>query len=237
MRGGKRKTTKEWVAQATLLHNDFYSYEKSVYVTAFHKIIVTCPKHGDFTLEAKSHIRGTGCKACWCERKGDYFRSNKENFIRKAIEKHGEKYDYSKVVYTLNRGKVVIGCPVHGDFKQTPNDHLSGYGCQSCSKTGFSRSEKGYLYCLMSVCGTKVKIGITNNIAKRIKYLNKKTPFQFELYRVYEASGAFVETVEKQIHANFNSMNLQGFHGCTEWLVYDEQIILDLELTFSSKPV
>mgnify|MGYP003304460647 CR=1 FL=1 len=30
--------------------------------------------------------------------------------------------------------KVCIICPIHGEFWQTPNDHLSGYGCPECGK-------------------------------------------------------------------------------------------------------
>ena len=45
---------------------------------------------------------------------------------------HGETYDYSKVVYTKSRVKVTIICLTHGVYKQTPNGHLLGKGCQKC---------------------------------------------------------------------------------------------------------
>lgn len=53
-------------------------------------------------------------------------------FVSKAIEKHGNKYNYDKVVYVRSSTKVVITCPIHGDFEQTPNRHLSGSGCKAC---------------------------------------------------------------------------------------------------------
>ena len=55
-----------------------------------------------------------------------------EEFIGKARSIHGDKYDYSKVEYVNNSTKVIITCPVHGDFEQTPSGHLSERGCKHC---------------------------------------------------------------------------------------------------------
>ena len=59
---------------------------------------------------------------------------NKEDFISKAIAIHGNKYDYSKVNYLNSRTKVCIICPEHGEFWQTPHNHLKGYGCRKCGQ-------------------------------------------------------------------------------------------------------
>lgn len=56
-----------------------------------------------------------------------------EDFIQKAKEVHGDKYDYSLVEYKNSSTKIKIICPKHGVFEQTPNNHLSGCGCLSCS--------------------------------------------------------------------------------------------------------
>ena len=61
-------------------------------------------------------------------------QSNKtEIFISKAIKIHGNKYDYSKVEYINAKTKVIILCNIHGDFSQTPSNHLSNFNCQKCS--------------------------------------------------------------------------------------------------------
>ena len=54
------------------------------------------------------------------------------NFIKNAIIKHNNKYDYSSVNYIKSKIKVKIICPEHGEFEQTPSGHLSGYGCPNC---------------------------------------------------------------------------------------------------------
>lgn len=56
-----------------------------------------------------------------------------EEFIRRARKKHGNRYDYSKTVYTYSREKVIITCRVHGDFEMTANNHASrGSNCLQC---------------------------------------------------------------------------------------------------------
>ena len=59
----------------------------------------------------------------------------KDDFILKAREIHGDKYDYSLVEYKNNKTKVCIICPVHGEFWQKPNNHLIGQGCPYCGGT------------------------------------------------------------------------------------------------------
>lgn len=46
--------------------------------------------------------------------------------------KHGNKYDYSQVVYRRGLDEVTIVCPIHGPFQQSSKDHLSGRGCYHC---------------------------------------------------------------------------------------------------------
>ena len=55
-----------------------------------------------------------------------------EEFITKAKAVHGDRYGYDRVVYVNNHTKVIIDCPEHGEFRQTPGNHLSGQGCRTC---------------------------------------------------------------------------------------------------------
>jgi hypothetical protein len=61
-------------------------------------------------------------------------RLTTEEFIKKAILVHGNKYDYSDTVYVTTRIKVSIRCPEHGVFEQKPYSHLSGNGCPLCAR-------------------------------------------------------------------------------------------------------
>ena len=70
-------------------------------------------------------------------------RKDTEWFINEARKIHGDKYDYSKAVYTNNKTKVCIICPIHGEFYQTPKNHLLGQGCPQCGKEYAQTWRKG----------------------------------------------------------------------------------------------
>ena len=60
-----------------------------------------------------------------------------EQWIKKAREVHGDKYDYSEVDYRGAHSSVTIICPIHGAFTKRATDHISGRkGCQTCANGG-----------------------------------------------------------------------------------------------------
>lgn len=63
-------------------------------------------------------------------------------FIERARKVHRDKFSYDKVIYVYSKEKVIITCPIHGDFEQRPNDHLNGYGCPKCANRGSSLNGK-----------------------------------------------------------------------------------------------
>lgn len=66
--------------------------------------------------------------------KNKILEERKNNFIRKAKDIFGDFYGYSKVVYKNSTSKVTIICPVHGEFQQTPSNHItSKCPCLKCS--------------------------------------------------------------------------------------------------------
>ena len=121
-----------FIEKARLIHGDKYNYLLTKYENNYTKVIIICPEHGEFEQTPNSHLSGHGCPLCnkFCNNKNTL----KDNFIFKAKAIHGTKYDYSKVNYQNNKKKVIIICPEHGEFEQTPKHHLSGHGCNKCSK-------------------------------------------------------------------------------------------------------
>ena len=69
-------------------------------------------------------------------------KRKQDEFNSKAVLIHGDKYDYSKVVYINSSTPVKINCSVHGDFLQRPNNHIQGQGCRACSRTRRSNKER-----------------------------------------------------------------------------------------------
>lgn len=95
-----------------------------------------------------------------------------EDFILKARQVHGWKYDYSKVNYINAKTKVCIICPKHGEFWQTPNRHLKCQGCPICGRIN-CRGNKKYDTSKFIDAARKVhgdKYGYS-----KVKYINNKT--------------------------------------------------------------
>ncbi len=100
-----------------------------------------------------------------------------DKIVEQFMEKHGDRYDYSKVKYTNSKEKVIIICKEHGKFEQTANQHKQGNNCPKCKVQGFNRSyfkdKRTILYILKF--GELYKIGITSNtIKERYKGMLKK---------------------------------------------------------------
>lgn len=93
-------------------------------------------------------------------------------FIWKAIQKHGYKYDYKKVAYKNNKTKVCIICPEHGEFWQVPNNHLHGYGCSLC---GYELTSIKTKDSLCDFVEKAKKIHDNKYDYSKVSYVNSKT--------------------------------------------------------------
>jgi very-short-patch-repair endonuclease len=127
----RRLSTNEFIEKSKNIHGNKYDYSKVEYVNAKTKVCIICPEHGEFWQTPSHHLLGQGCIKCKLDRPSPN-RLTTEEFISKAKQVHGDKYDYSKVNYLGNKTKVCIICPEHGEFWQTPNSHLGGEGCYKC---------------------------------------------------------------------------------------------------------
>ncbi|BDH16414.1 MAG: hypothetical protein [Bacteriophage sp.] len=132
--GSKPLNTKKFIKRANAIHNNKYSYKKTKYVNNRTKVIITCSEHGEFEQGPHRHLVGDGCPKCgYIKKATDRINKHSLLFTDKAKVIHGSKYDYSKVNYTGNKNKVIIICPVHGEFEQTPDTHLyAKCGCPKC---------------------------------------------------------------------------------------------------------
>ena len=139
-KGTKSKlNTDDFIRRAKEIHGNKYDYSKAEYKGIFEKVCIICPEHGEFWQDTKSHLDGRGCPKC----KG-FYRTTDE-FIRKAKEVHGDRYDYSKAEYVNTSTPVCIICPKHGEFWQEPASHLSGCGCPNCNESQMEKNTAKFL--------------------------------------------------------------------------------------------
>jgi hypothetical protein len=127
-----RLNTNRFIEKANNIHGNRYSYESVKFCGYRYKVSITCKVHGRFIQEAGGHLQGQGCPSC---SRGDRIDHAKgfSGFISKATVIHGSTYEYSKSIYLGTHKKLLITCPDHGDFLQTPAKHLSGQGCSYCA--------------------------------------------------------------------------------------------------------
>jgi very-short-patch-repair endonuclease len=115
------------------LYGDKYEYDFSNFVNTHSKIEVKCPIHGWSSQILKNLFKGHQCNKCGQKISNDKQRCSLEKTLDKFNKIHGNKYDYSKFVYSNNRSSSIIICPLHGEFHQSPWTHIKGHGCPSCS--------------------------------------------------------------------------------------------------------
>ena len=130
---GKTRSKGKFVEKARSIHGDKYDYSEVVYSGYKSRVTIICPVHGRFEQTPSKHVMGNGCMFCGQMRNGHKSRTGTIEFIRRARERHGERYDYSLVEYLQCDTKVCIVCAVHGEFWQRPACHVRGYGCERCS--------------------------------------------------------------------------------------------------------
>jgi hypothetical protein len=126
-------TTEIFVERSNKIHNNEYDYSLTQYINTETEVTIICKIHGPFTCRASSHSQGTGCGKCY-----GIYQSNTEEFVKKATEIHGNKFDYSKVEYKKCYELVCIICRIHGEFMQSPSNHLKGHQCPECSSIQYT---------------------------------------------------------------------------------------------------
>lgn len=160
-------------------------------------------------------------------------------FIYLARQIHGDKYDYSKVKYVNNKSKVIIICKQHGEFKQSPNNHLQGDGCPECAReiTGYANWKKnarqkaaaGKLSTIYLIeCWDEktkerfIKFGLTTNTVKGRYYKqnNPDTSIPYHYKMLHTINSLDIENLwkmEKELKSSIKELDVRytpklGFH-------------------------
>lgn len=124
-----KNTKNDFLQRAKSAHGLKYNYSKVDYINCDTKVEIICPVHGTFFQTPYKHYKGQNCPKCVHN-----YKSDTESFIKKAKNKHGERFDYSLVKYVSSAMDVEIICKKHGIFYQSVGSHLRGSGCIKCNK-------------------------------------------------------------------------------------------------------
>ena len=126
------------------------------------KVSIVCKKEGHiFTVVPSGHLNNKAV----CPKCAGVYHYNQQEFLDRCREVHGDKYLYEKALYVQANTHVIITCPKHGDFAQTPSSHLNDYrGCPKCAGRN-----QNILYLLKCKDTGWYKIGITTDSTHRRK--------------------------------------------------------------------
>lgn len=213
----RRLSLEEFVQRAEEIHDNKYDYSSVNYKNSSEKVEIICPIHGIFHQTPDSHLRGGGCVQCY----HDSLKLTTEEFIEKAQNLHGDKYDYSLVNYSVNKKKVTIICPIHGPFDQAPSIHLGLSGCPSCAGKNHN-----ILYLLKCNETNWYKIGMTtDSVQKRIVSLGGNIK---EIHHVKLDDTRKHESILHKLYAKEREYNLCVKNGKTEFFSLNEQQVQEV---------
>ena len=151
MSSTRRKTKEEFVEDARKVWGNQYDYSQVDYVNSKTKVLIRCIKHDETfpqTPFAHNIMKRQGCPICQEEIKEQVRKrraTGTENFIQRAEEKFGDRFDYSEVEYVNSSTPVKITCLKggHGSFMMTPRSHLiSKHGCRKCGLESTQNSQR-----------------------------------------------------------------------------------------------
>lgn len=188
----RNRTRDDFITESREIFGDLYDYSKVVYINTITPVTIICSVHKEFQMKPTLHLQGRICPKCVT--KG--IRYTKDKFIEAAQKIHGDKYDYTPVVYINTKTIVTIRCPRHGLFKQKPFDHLAGCQCQKCSDESkiekLSYTTDQYIAVAKTIHGDRYRYTM-------VKYVNSRTKVTIECIRHgYFTMRAGDHTVNKQ---------------------------------------
>jgi hypothetical protein len=202
MKNGKSLNLSEFIKRSNKIHGNKYDYSEVKYINNYTKVIINCLIHGKFTQKPYSHLNGSGCNKCNINNR----KTNVINFIKKANILFNNKYDYSLVEYKTALLKVIILCPIHGEFLKTPNKHISRcQGCPKCAiekrnelKRGISIKYKGKKISNQDFIKKAFEIHSEKYDYSLIKYISSKIKIDI----VCKLHGIFKQAPDKHLSGN-----------------------------------
>jgi hypothetical protein len=114
-------------------HGTRYDYSKVDYIGSKKNVTIICREHGEFSMKVTRHTAGSNCPKCAVLSQASKVTKSQDEVLQRFRKTHGDKYDYSKVVFTRMIDKVIVICPEHGEFTPRARDHADGSGCKYCA--------------------------------------------------------------------------------------------------------
>ena len=203
-------TQEEIIKKLRSIFGDRYSYEKVEYKAMKVPITLVCHErdadgveHGEFSMRPDNIFScNQGCPKCYDARRSRLQRKPVEKFIEEATKVHGGLYEYHKVEYVNGKTKVCIVCPIHGEFWQSPTNHLKDK--ETCEQEARKHE---YIFTFSTRASAAYSKALSNGWLKDYTWLKRLPPktADYEKEKKYIYAYEFIE--EKAVYVGLtNSM-------------------------------
>lgn len=207
------KPVGQFIEQVQDKYGPKYTVITESYTNSKSPVSIICSRHGEFAITPDHLLNRSNCIGCYDCAKEHLRKCNSSTaakFIAKASTVHNNQYTYDNTVYINSTLNVLITCKYHGDFVQSPSNHLAGKGCYICTtnwKYAPIPTTLYYLRITSPTGGTYYKIGITTkSITSRYSKELKLGYTITLLYSFLFLTGETAFCYEQQILRKFNAL-------------------------------
>jgi hypothetical protein len=184
---------KDFLTLTSVFPEGQFSYDISTYVNMATIMTITCKDHGEFQATPNNHLRRLGCKKCSAERKGIFKTNDVSDVYSKALDKHGDLYQYHPETIFRQKDQMKVTCREHGDFFTTPDSHVrGGHGCPKC----MTSTQEMEVYDFLTEMGLKVEHGRRDLLGTR-QELDLYMP---DVNTAVEFTGLYWHSIDKKSH-------------------------------------
>lgn len=134
-------TQEDFISRSKIINGDKFDYSLVDYVNLETKVIIKCNKGHIFKQRPDGHLKLKGCPKC-----GGHGPYSQDDFLFKAKQIHGDRYDFSKIEYINHKTPITVICSVHKDFFIMPPVFLRGSGCKRCAFDSFKLTQEEFLH-------------------------------------------------------------------------------------------
>lgn len=205
---GQKRNLNDVLKEAKKIHGNTCSFKNAIYVNSYTPLIATCSIHGDFEMTPHALLKGRGCQEC-----GGTKKLTHEEYIKRATDLHGNKYDYKDTKYVSMAHKVTVFCNTCKKyFDQRASTHINTQGCKGCSDHNFGWYNKAKLYIILT--DNFVGYGISTSFWLRMSVHMRKLKGEniVAVYILNFNTGKEAYDVETSIKRKFKKISHRYWH-------------------------
>jgi hypothetical protein len=169
---------------------------------------------------------------------------SQEEFIKRCNIKHNNAYSYDKTVYKTTRDKIIVTCPIHGDFITLADNHIRKSGCPKC---GAIAGSKHTTLSYKEFTDRVKAVGILHLEFNKHTFKNSREPVEVRCtkhnttffqapYNIQKGHAGCKECQSEKLSSNKRSSNQRFIQACKN--IYGDRLMYDhVNYVINTSPV